>query len=179
MLDLLRGVSFAVEGSGWLLPTVEGMARDLGGRPVRVPPEGRALYHATAVMACGHVAALLRVAASLWGAFGYPPEDALAALLPLARGTVEALEREGLPRGVTGPVVRGDVGTLRRHLEALSRAHGGALEAQAPPGVALYSALALASLEVARERGVPEARLREMEAALRGRPGVAPGPLEG
>ncbi len=158
VLDFLNGVSFAVEGSDWLRPALERMAKDLGGRAVHVPPQDRSLYHAAAVMACGYIAALLRDGTQLWSAFDQDPKDALQSLLPLARGTIESLQRVGLPRGVTGPAVRGDLGTLRRHLDAMTT--------RAPNLLPLYCFLALASMALARERGVSETRVREMEALV-------------
>ena len=49
----LEGVTFAVEGSGWLRETLDAMASDLGGRTIEVEPADRPLYHASAVMSCG------------------------------------------------------------------------------------------------------------------------------
>ena len=59
------------------------------------------------------------LAAEVWSEMGISRADALAALKPLTAATVEAVGREGLPEAITGPAVRGDVETIRMHLEAM------------------------------------------------------------
>ena len=85
---------------------------------------------------------------------GFTAEEAIRALYPLAKITLENAERMGTVGSVTGPVVRGDTGTVEAHLKALAR--------QAPEVAPLYQALALASLPLAQERGVAPSRLQAM-----------------
>ena len=82
-------------------------------------PKYRPLYHASAVMSCGALVALLRSAAALWKRMGVDEDTAFRSLIPLARTTLENAAELGAEAATTGPVVRGDVATLRRHLEAL------------------------------------------------------------
>ena len=151
-------ITFAVEGPGWLRQALELMASDLGGRTIHVPPEHRPLYHASAVMSCGALVALLRSAAALWQHFGIDEKTALHSLLPLARATLDNIERQGLPAALTGPAARGDVGVVRMHLDALGQ--------RAPSFRPLYAALSLALLPIARDKGTladpQEAQLREL-----------------
>ena len=91
----------------------------LGGVLIDVPEEARPLYHAAAVMACNYTVALAAVAVSLLGSLGLTRQEGLAALLPLLHGTLSNLERSGLPDALTGPVVRGDLGTVEAHRRAL------------------------------------------------------------
>ncbi|MDP3062644.1 MAG: DUF2520 domain-containing protein [Chloroflexota bacterium] len=166
-LAALEGIAFAIEAEAPLRATLEGMARALGGVPLCIRPEDRPLYHASAVMACGYLLALLSESASLWEAMGFSREQALRALLPLARQTLANASRKGLAPGsdrgldasVTGPIVRGDADTVRRHLEALA--------SKAPRLSSLYSQLGLASLHIAEARGVPLDSLRQIETLLR------------
>src|SRR5579885_3024781 len=109
--------------------------------------------------------ALARLAAAtdLWASFGVGREEALAALLPLLRSTVANLLQLGLPESLTGPIARGDLGTVHAHLEYL-----GARKAPRPFDAVLleevYRVLGVLSLPLARARG----RLsEEQEAALR------------
>ena len=78
----LTGVSFAVEGDGWLSDLLPQMAQDLGGRAVVIPEGDRPLYHASAVLACAHLAALMHGAVTLWERMGYDSVDALEAFHP-------------------------------------------------------------------------------------------------
>ena len=118
--NCLHGVTFAVEGTGWLRQSLQSMASDLGGRTIEVSPEHRPLYHASAVMSCGAVIALLRSAAALWQEMGVDVQTAFQALLPLARTTLKNAAAGGPAASTTGPVTRGDVDTVRTHLQALN-----------------------------------------------------------
>ena len=119
------------------------MARALGGRPIDLRAEDRALYHASAVAVCGLVAALVGLSADLWSRYASPAEG-LQALLPLVRGTVESLERDGLPAALTGPLTRGDQTTVASHLDALQQA--------SPALLPVYCHLSLAALPLARAK---------------------------
>ena len=152
----LEGVTFAVEGSGWLRETLDAMASDLGGRTIEIEPADRPLYHASAVMSCGALVALLRSAASLWQKMGVDEETAFRSIIPLARATLENAAALGPEAAITGPVVRGDVATLRRHLEAL--------EARAPEFLSLYIALTRASIPLTS--ALDRQKLRELETLL-------------
>lgn len=143
-LTRFQGITFAVEAAGWLSEVLEGMARDLGGRAIRLSPESRALYHASAFLSCGLLVGLLRAAAELWREAGLSEEEGLRAVLTLAETTVANVSALGLDGATTGPVVRGDVDTLREHIEEL--------ESKAPELVALYVNLAWASLPAAKGR---------------------------
>lgn len=141
----LSGSGFAIEASD---PTLEDrlseLARALGGNPLVLEGE-KALYHASAVIACNDLVTLLDAAAGLWTALGLTKEDGLRALLPLVRGTIENLEAIGLPNALTGPVARGDIGTVKRNLAALER--------HAPETAHLYIELARRTIPIARAKG--------------------------
>ncbi len=107
----LPGSWCAVDGPA----EVELLAISLGMRPFRVSDADRVTYHAAATVASNHLVALLGQAARLADAAGVPP----AALFPLVRSTLENVETLGPEAALTGPVARGDVDTVRRHLDAL------------------------------------------------------------
>jgi predicted short-subunit dehydrogenase-like oxidoreductase (DUF2520 family) len=156
----LTGVTFAVAATGWLDSWLPDLATALGGRAITVPNDMRALYHASAVLSCGHVTALLNAAMSLWSQLGMDDGDALAAVMPLARATIEALSNVGVTDAVTGPAVRGDAATVKAHMDALQR--------NSPSLVPLYRQLALASLPLARSKGVNEAQINLLTDAVAG-----------
>src|SRR5205814_2172895 len=86
----------------------------------REVPGARALYHASANFVGGFVIALIQEAVALWRGLGVPEEEALAALLPLARSTLANVEALGTAGGLGSAVARGDVGTIAKHLAALA-----------------------------------------------------------
>jgi predicted short-subunit dehydrogenase-like oxidoreductase (DUF2520 family) len=160
-IQRLAGVAFAVEASSPPLAAwARQFARDLGGVPFDLQAEHRAAYHASAVLTSGLLVPLVGLAAELWQGFGIPRERALASLLPLIAASVEALSQQGLPGALTGPFVRGDVATVRRHLDALGAAR--------PDVARAYAALALAALPLAAEQGTLDAATHaELETMLR------------
>ncbi|MFT3708997.1 MAG: DUF2520 domain-containing protein [Archangium sp.] len=95
------------------------MAKALAMNTIEVPETGRAPYHAGAVLSAGLLVSLLDGAVAALEEAGLEREDALKALLPLSKSALRGVEARGLERGLTGPVVRGDVAVVQAHLEAL------------------------------------------------------------
>lgn len=114
-------------------------------RPFELPAGSRALYHASAHYAGSLVVTLVDEAVRHWGRFGVPSEQALAALLPLLKSTVRAIESRGLGPGMAGVAARADVGTLEAHREALQQT--GQAQWQ------LYADLTQRSIRLALESG--------------------------
>ena len=113
----MNGVTFAIAATGWLAKFMPDLAASLGGRSIEIPDGMRPVYHASAVLSCGYLSTLLDAAVGLWTSMGFTEEDGLRAAVPLARATIEAIDRQGLTDAVTGPVVRGDAETIAAHLE--------------------------------------------------------------
>jgi predicted short-subunit dehydrogenase-like oxidoreductase (DUF2520 family) len=114
---------------------------------------------------------LLDLAASLWTEWGATPEDGLRALLPLVRGTIENMDALGIPGALTGPIARGDAGTVKRHLEAL--------QALAPHVMPVYKELGLRAVSVALAKGtIGSEQARRLQEAL-GSPDALSGKSEG
>ncbi len=151
----LQDVTFAIAGKGWLGDFLSGMAQDLGGRAITISDDSRPLYHAAAILGCGYLAALLQTAVDCLRQAGFTGQDALDALVPLASATLENIRAHGVVPSVTGPAVRGDVGTIQAHLQALAQS--------APDAAPVYRALTSASLPIASQRGVSREHLQEME----------------
>ncbi len=144
-LAALPGAYLAIEGDEGLLPLLSDLAAAMGARPVRVTAAGKAAHHAAAVMAAGGLVAVLDAVAELGGSAGLLGEDRLGAYLGLAGQALENARRLGTAGALTGPIVRGDLGTVRLHLDALRRL--------APDVVPLYVALSRRALAIAQARG--------------------------
>jgi predicted short-subunit dehydrogenase-like oxidoreductase (DUF2520 family) len=118
--DELSGHAVALASTDKALgATLWKMALALRLSPVEVPETGRAAYHAGAVLSAGLLVALADAAVSALEEAGLERDAALQALLPLMRSALRGVETRGLERGLTGPVVRGDVGVVQAHLDAL------------------------------------------------------------
>jgi predicted short-subunit dehydrogenase-like oxidoreductase (DUF2520 family) len=152
----LRGVVVAVDAtSPQLLRRLNGLARALGARPKRVRDDERVLYHAAAVFASNYVDVLLGEGVRMLEAVGWNEHEARAGLLALTEGTLANVRKRGVVRALTGPVRRGDVSTVRRHLASLSG-----------PAADLYRMLGLIALEIAVEAGLEPAAAEPMHRAL-------------
>jgi predicted short-subunit dehydrogenase-like oxidoreductase (DUF2520 family) len=107
----LKGAWFAVAGD----PMARQIVAELDGHAIEVDDEHRALYHAAAAIASNHLVALLAQVERVAALAGVP----LAAYLDLVRQTVDNVAALGPRAALTGPVARGDWGTVERHLAAL------------------------------------------------------------
>ncbi|GAB4325459.1 MAG: DUF2520 domain-containing protein [Dehalococcoidia bacterium] len=115
-----EGIFCGVEGAEPLGALLERLAADMGARAVRLEGVNRALYHAAAVFASNDAVALLSAACRTWALAGLAPDLARPALVPLTQSVIANLARLELPAALTGPIARGDVDTVRRHLDALA-----------------------------------------------------------
>jgi predicted short-subunit dehydrogenase-like oxidoreductase (DUF2520 family) len=111
-----RGISYGVTAIGQGLAKATSLVADLGGRLELVPDERRPLYHAAICHAANHLNTLVADAADLLRASGV--EDTAAVLGPIAHAALANALSSGTA-ALTGPVVRGDVGTVTAHVDAL------------------------------------------------------------
>lgn len=118
----LEGKVFAIEGDAAAVRMARQIARTLGGAPVHIDSGKKLLYHAGAVMAAGHVLALLEAAARLMMSIGMNRREAVRALLPLTRQVLQNFERLGPRAAWTGPLARGDYEVIEAHKKALQGA---------------------------------------------------------
>ena len=155
----LPGITYALEAEEPLLTTLKEIATTLGGRWIVPKAEDKILYHTAAVFACNYLITLVKIATDLWQSFGIPPQQATQALLPLLRGTINNIDATGIPRCLTGPIARGDSGTIKKHLDALQKA--------APELIATYRELGLKTIPIALSKGrINSKQSDELEAIL-------------
>lgn len=143
--DVLPGSYFALSGERQALSVGRRLLSALGSPSVTVPVRRRPLCHAASVLASSHVVAILAAAARLLVRAGVSEDEALRALLPQTRGTLQNLETLGPDEALAGPVSRGDAETVHLHLRMLE-----------PDEREIYRCLGGHLLEIARERGLGE-----------------------
>ncbi|RCG29118.1 DUF2520 domain-containing protein [Sphaerisporangium album] len=154
-LRRLVGCSFGVTAPEVLRPVAEALVIEMGGEPVWIPDEDRALYHAALAGAANHMVTLIAESQELLRKIGVEHPGRM--LGPLLGAALDNALRLGLA-GLTGPVVRGDAGTVRRHVDALILA--------APEAADAYIALARLTADRALAAGLlkPEAAERLLDA---------------
>ncbi|KRW91413.1 hypothetical protein SD51_09295 [Alicyclobacillus tengchongensis] len=135
----LSGIAIAVEGHPDVVQAAFAWARRWGSQPFVLAAEDKVAYHAAAALASNALVALLATASRL-----APLPDGVRSLLPLVRGTIDNVQRLGIPEALTGPIERGDVATVAKHLEVLM-GH--------PEARAVYLALARATVPIAEAKG--------------------------
>jgi len=156
----LPGSTFAIEAEEPLKTTLTEMAQALRGDIVYLTSEDKVLYHAAAAIACNYFTTIVKLATDLWRNFGKTPADAIKAYMPLLRGTLANIETVGFPKCLTGPIARGDVATIRRHLAAL--------EKSAPELLPLYKELGEFTISIGRDKGSLTAdRAEELQTLLK------------
>ncbi len=166
VLTRLAGCTFAVEAPAPLSALLTEMAHRLGARVVSLQDTDRVPYHLAAVLVANYSVALVGAAADLWAGFGVSRDEALVALLPLLRSTVTNLEQLGLAQSLTGPIARGDLGTVRAHLAFLNKQQE-EMNDQAAVLSDTYRLLGLLSLPLAKAKGrLTEEQARALEHLL-------------
>lgn len=136
------------------------IAERLGCAPNRLPRGMRARYHAAAGFGSQFVNVLFAEAARVFASWGASEAETVRALLPMVRGTLAAIESAGIAGGMPGPVSRGDVATVEKHVAALS-----ALDD--PATIASYRLLCARTVDLALVRGsIDGATARRLRALL-------------
>jgi predicted short-subunit dehydrogenase-like oxidoreductase (DUF2520 family) len=152
--EAFRGITIAVDATTPALRRrLAVLARRLGAKPKPVGDRERAAYHAAGVFASNFVDVVIAEAVHLLESIGWSESEATAALLPLVEGAVENIRLRGTVKAMTGPIRRGDAGTVRRHLEVVDDPD-------------LYRMLASIALEISRKAGLEPAAVERVKRAL-------------
>jgi len=114
------GTWCGAEGDRRALDALSPAFAAIGARLVEIASDKKVLYHAAAVFACNYLVTLQDVAQRAYIEAGIAPEVALSMLEPLVRETVDNVFKLGPAAALTGPIARGDLGTVGRQQQAVS-----------------------------------------------------------
>ena len=152
--------TFAIEAEEPLFTVLKDMAIALEGDWVALKPGDKVLYHAAAVFACNYLVTLVKLSTDMWKTFGVEPAQATKALMPLLQGTLSNIENIGLPNCLTGPIARGDVGTIIKHLDALKE--------DSPSLLETYKELGTQTIPIALDKGkIDSEKAKELQTLLK------------
>jgi predicted short-subunit dehydrogenase-like oxidoreductase (DUF2520 family) len=157
-IENLPGSTFAIEAQPPLLDILKDMASSIGCDWIALKPGDKALYHAAAVFVSNYSVALLKVATDLFQNFDVSPSRATKVLMPLIEGNLKNMRNLGLPQCLTGPIARGDISTIEKHLFALKE--------KEPTNLKLYVELALKTIPIALEKGTLDKKTGEIVQTL-------------
>lgn len=114
----LKNASFAINAPKLMIPIAQALVLELGAEPIEVPDENRGLYHAGLSHGANHMVTVLTQSMHMLQEAGI--ENPESVVRPLFEAALErALMQKA--KGISGPVPRGDLDTIRKHLSALSK----------------------------------------------------------
>ena len=146
---------FTIEGSTERLSQVRSLLEQCGNPVTVISPEDKSKYHAACVISSNLVVALAQIGERLLRECGFSKEEAKKALMPLFYDNCKAVVEKGTVEALTGPVSRGDVETLQKHLEVLD------------PKDRLWYLLLSRELTALAEEKNPELDLEKMQSFIR------------
>lgn len=141
----LRGSVFSIEGDREAYNIAVCIVEALGGEYFFIDQQAKPLYHAGACVVSNYLVSLVDLGVKLLEETGIPSELAGKALIPLIQGTINNIEKIGIPYALTGPIARGDLSTVKQHLDCMHRS--------TPELIALYSALGYYTAPISFEKG--------------------------
>lgn len=155
-----QGIYVGLEGDGRACRLGSTLARELGAYPFRVPAQGKPAYHAACTISSGLLLALLDSAFRLLHKAGIKESEARLLLFPLVEGTLRNVKNLDTLAALTGPLVRGDIPTLKSHLQTLS---------SQPELKAAYRALSRLVIRRTRGKGLTRPKIKALKNLLGGR----------
>ncbi len=119
IVPMARGIWYGADGSRAGLRMARRLARTLRGHVIEVPPEFRELYHATCVVASNHLTVLLSVIREMYGGVRREGRPHLEPFRPIIEATILNVFATSPASALSGPVARGGVETVAKHLDAV------------------------------------------------------------
>jgi len=154
-----KNIVIALEGDAAALNTGKRLIRLLGARPHLLRARDKAFFHAACSMASNLFVPLFEMARTLLLGIGIKDAEATKILLPLVAGTLQSVKHFDGADALTGPISRGDVETVKKHLEALKRY---------PSARRTYRALGAEALRLARKKGLPSGKFKALKGLMGG-----------
>jgi predicted short-subunit dehydrogenase-like oxidoreductase (DUF2520 family) len=140
----IPGSTFGITADEAIREWAVQIVRDLGGNPFFVPEADKPLYHAAACIASNYLVTLLHAVEEIYLSLGLDREEAIRSVWPLVKGTMNNIEARGTVQSLTGPIVRGDAGTIRKHVAAL--------QDKLPSLLPMYRELGILTADIGCER---------------------------
>lgn len=152
-IENLPGSVFSIEGDKDAYDVAVCLVETLDGEYFFINRESKPLYHAGACVVSNYLVTLIDFGVKLLESTGIPRNMATKALMPLIVGTINNIENIGIPKALTGPIARGDLSTIVKHLACL--------ENMAPELLKLYSWLGFYTAQIALQKGTIDHQMLE------------------
>jgi len=139
----------------------EFLVKSLGGEIIEVENNKKPLYHAAACVASNYLVTLINYAVLIHKKMGIRPEDSLKGLMGLVEGTVSNIKKMGTEKALTGPIARGDVGTIKEHVKSFN-------EFFSKEDSALYRMMGIETSKIAHQnKWIKESTVEELKEILK------------
>jgi predicted short-subunit dehydrogenase-like oxidoreductase (DUF2520 family) len=156
--NLFQGVFFALEGDDLAVAEAKDIVQKIGGSHFMIRPEDKACYHTSCSMASNMSVTLFYTALSLLSTCGLTEVEAKKVLWPLLEGTLHNVNKIDAFDALTGPISRGDLTTIKKHLEELKKS---------PQTHRIYIELARQTLDMIKRREkISSEKISALEALL-------------
>ncbi|QZY54870.1 Rossmann-like and DUF2520 domain-containing protein [Crassaminicella profunda] len=151
-VDDLKGTYFSIEGDKEKLHVLEDMLKKLGNPYFKLTAEQKSIYHVTACVVSNYLVTLMDYGLYLFDTIGIDKREGYKALLPLIEGTIKNINGLGTKDALTGPIVRGDVGTVKKHIEELKNLEHLGTVKQNIGVLDFYKIMGVKTLELAKKK---------------------------
>lgn len=139
----------------------EFLVKSLGGEIIEVENNKKPLYHAAACVVSNYLVTLINYAVLIHKKMGIKPEDSLKGLMGLVEGTVSNIKKMGTEKSLTGPIARGDVGTIKEHINSFN-------EFFSKEDTALYRMMGIETSKIAHQnKWIKESTVEELKEILK------------
>lgn len=152
----LNKAFITIEGDEGYLEYFTELFRSMGNNTAIISSENKALYHASSVMVSNLVLGLINSGVSYLNQCGFSQDDGLKALFPLIEGNINNIKNNGILNSLTGPIERGDLVTIKKHLDTMDKENS-----------ELYKTLSRNIVPIAKEKN-KDRDYREIEQYLGG-----------
>ncbi|MCX7973491.1 MAG: DUF2520 domain-containing protein [Candidatus Aminicenantes bacterium] len=149
-----KGIFITLEGDEEAIAEARKIIRTIGAHPLLIDQKNKPLYHAACSLASNHFISLFSLAVEILKEAGFEELQAIKTLKPLVHGTWKNLKLTCPGLALTGPIVRGDLMTIRQHLEALQ---------DFPLALKIYQQLSLVALSIAEKRGLKSSQIKALK----------------
>lgn len=155
-----RNIVIALEGDAAALRVAKRLIRSLGARPFLLRARDKAAFHAACSMASNLFVPLFEMTRTLLRGIGIGDAEAAKILIPLVEGTLQSVKHLDGAAALTGPVSRGDVATVEKHLQTLKN-H--------PDALRVYQTLGAEAVRLAGKKDLPPRTLKVLKRLMESR----------
>jgi predicted short-subunit dehydrogenase-like oxidoreductase (DUF2520 family) len=159
-IENLPGSTFGITANDEIYDWAVEIVTALGGTHFSVAEEDKPLHHAAACMASNYLVTLMSIVEEIYQSLGLKDDTAMKAFWPLVQGTIKNIEKKGIAPSLTGPIARGDIGTVRKHLRFF--------HSRNPSLLPLYREMGLFTADIGRNnKTLSEKKFEEIKTLLR------------